>query len=61
MAWINPKCFVLQKPQDKNPIMKVAKIVEDGEINFKTAQFPANEESRVSECFISLQFYEFAV
>lgn len=52
---------MLQNSQDKNPIMKVAKIVQDGEINFKTAQFPVNEESRVSQCFISLQFYEFAV
>jgi len=41
--------------------MKVAKIVKDGKINFKTAQFPVNEESRVSQCFISLQFYEFAI
>ena len=58
MAWINLKCFVLQNSVDKNTIMQVAKIVNDGEINFKTAQFPVTEERRVSQCFISLQFYE---
>ena len=30
--------------------MQVAKIVNDGKINFKTAQFPVTEVKRVSQC-----------
>ncbi|KAK2562380.1 Sortilin-related receptor [Acropora cervicornis] len=47
--------------QDKNPIMKVAKIVKDGKINFKTAQFPVNEESRDFFVFLVENDFVFVV
>ncbi|XP_067032513.1 VPS10 domain-containing receptor SorCS3-like [Acropora muricata] len=46
---------------DKNPIMKVAKIVQDGEIHFKTAQFPVNEEKRDFFVFLVEDDFVFVV